>query len=106
MTRVIKWCLIIYLVKYSHDYNKFTWHNNLLFLKNIGSNNGNTKCGAEHVLLDLKQSTSALAGDPDPYPQVFQIPNAIPRYVQVSATRWLGATSQKLMGSQVLMVLK
>jgi hypothetical protein len=34
----------------------------------------------------VRQSTSALAGDPDPYPQVFQIQNAIPGSVQVSAT--------------------
>ena len=51
----------------------------------------------------LRQSTSALTSDLDPYPQVFQIPNAIPGSVRVSATRWLGAASQKLMGSQVLM---
>ena len=31
-------------------------------------------------------STSALAGDLDPYPRVFQILNAIPGSVQVSAT--------------------
>ena len=45
---------------------------------------------------------SALVGDPDPYPWVFQIQNAIPGSVRVSATGWLGAVSQKLMGQQVL----
>jgi hypothetical protein len=50
----------------------------------------------------LRQSTSALVGDPDPYPWVFQIQNAIPGSVRVSATGWLGAVSQKLAGSRVL----
>ena len=50
----------------------------------------------------LRQSTSALMGDPDPYPRVFQIQNAIPGSVRVSATGWLGAVGQKLTGSQVL----
>ena len=45
---------------------------------------------------------SALMGDLDPYPQAFQIQNAIPGSMWVSATRRLRATSQKLMGSQVL----
>ena len=45
---------------------------------------------------------SALMGDPDPYPQVFQIQNAIPGSVWVSATRQLGPVGQKLMGSQGL----
>ena len=53
------------------------------------------------VLYHLRQSTSALAGDLDPYPQVFQIQNAIPGSVWVTATRWLRAMSQKLMGSWV-----
>src|SRR5882762_2317277 len=34
----------------------------------------------------LRQSTSALMGDPDSYPRVFQIQNAIPGSVWVSAT--------------------
>jgi len=50
----------------------------------------------------LRQSMSALMGDLDLYPWVFQIQNAIPGSVQVSATRWLRAVSQKLTGSQVL----
>jgi hypothetical protein len=48
----------------------------------------------------LMQSTSALTGDLDPYPWVFQFWNAILGSVWVS-TGWLGATSQKLVGSQV-----
>ena len=52
--------------------------------------------------LRIRQSTSALAGDPDPYLRVFQIQNAIPGSVRVSPTGWLGAMSQKLVGSQVL----
>ena|SRR6267154_274187 len=35
----------------------------------------------------LRQSTSALVGDPDPYPRVFQVQNAIPGSAWVSATR-------------------
>ena len=35
----------------------------------------------------LRQSTSALAGDPDPYPQVYSNEISIPGSVQVSATR-------------------
>ena len=35
----------------------------------------------------VRLNTSALAGDPDPYPRVFQIQNAIPGFVWVSATR-------------------
>ena len=50
----------------------------------------------------VRLNTSALVGDPDPYPRVFQIQNAIPGSMQVSATRWLGAVSQKLVGSRVL----
>ena len=34
----------------------------------------------------IRLNTSALVGDPDPYPQVFQIQNAIPGSVRVSAT--------------------
>ena len=34
----------------------------------------------------VRQSTSALTGDLDPYTWVFQIPNAIPGSMQVSAT--------------------
>ena len=34
----------------------------------------------------VRLNTSALAGDPDPYPRVFQIQNAIPGSVRVSAT--------------------
>ena len=58
--------------------------------------------GTESVWWKLRLNTSALAGDPDPYPRVFQIQNAIPGSVQVSATGWLGAVSQKLAGSRVL----
>ena len=50
----------------------------------------------------IRQSTSALVNDLDLYPWVFQIQNAIPGSVQVSATRWLGAMSQKLVSSRVL----
>jgi hypothetical protein len=50
----------------------------------------------------LRQSTSVLMGDPDPYPWVFQIQNALPGSMRVSATRWLRAASQKLVGSRVL----
>jgi len=39
------------------------------------------------VVTALRQSMSALMGDPDPYPWVFQIQNAIPGSVRVSATR-------------------
>ena len=35
----------------------------------------------------LRQGMSALVGDPDPYPQVFQFQNAIIGSVRVSATR-------------------
>jgi len=35
----------------------------------------------------VRLNTSALVGDPDPYPRVFQIQNAIPGSVRVSATR-------------------
>ena len=34
----------------------------------------------------LRHFTSALAGDPDPYPRVFRIQNAIPGSARVSAT--------------------
>ena len=51
----------------------------------------------------LRQSTSALAGDPDPYLRVFQFQNTILGSMQVSATGWLGVVSQKLTGSQVPM---
>ena len=57
------------------------------------------------VMSPLRQSMSALTGDPHPYPQVFQFQNTILGSVQVSATGRLRATSQKLTGSQVLMVL-
>src|SRR5882762_7709017 len=40
----------------------------------------------------LRQSMSALVGDPDPYPWVFQFQNAIIGSV------WVPATSQKLVG--------
>ena len=49
----------------------------------------------------IRQSMSALMGNPDPYPWVFQIENAIPRSVWVSATGWPRAMSQKHMGFQV-----
>ena len=55
-----------------------------------------------HRLPVLKQSMSALVGDLDLYPQVFQIQNAIPGSVWVLATGWLGAISQNLRGSQAL----
>lgn len=50
----------------------------------------------------VRVSISALMSDPDLYPWVFQSWNAIPRFVWVSATRWLKAASQKFMGSWVL----
>jgi len=43
-------------------------------------------------VLELWQSMSAIVGDLDPYPWVFQFQNAILGSVWVSATRWLGAT--------------
>ena len=53
----------------------------------------------------VRLNTSALVGDPDPYPQVFQIQNAIPGSVWVSATGWLGAVSQNLRVLEYLRVL-
>ena len=52
----------------------------------------------------LRQSMSALVGDQDLYPWVFQLQNAVIGSVWVSATRWLKATSQKLVGSWVLVL--
>ena len=43
---------------------------------------------------ELRQSMSAPAGDPDPYPWVYSNDIPIPGSVQVSATRWLGLTGQ------------
>ena len=38
------------------------------------------------MTFQIRLNTSALAGDPDPYPWVFQIQNAIPGSIWVSAT--------------------
>ena len=57
------------------------------------------------VARPVRLNTSALVGDPDPYPQVFQIQNAIPGSVWVSATGWLGAVSQNLRVLEYLRVL-
>jgi len=85
-------------------------HNELEEIESNGDINNNNdneykedKESEDYDNEDIRQSTSALVGDLDPYPRVFQIPNAIPGSVQVSATGWLRATSHILMGSQVLM---
>ena len=49
----------------------------------------------------LRLSTSALAGDPDPYPQVFWALNVTPGSVKIFSHRSPGAMSQKPMGQWV-----
>jgi len=61
--------------------------------ENIGTTNVNI----------LRLSTSALAGDPDPNPQVFSFLIAILGSAPVSATGWLGSVSQVPINSQVPM---
>ena len=72
------------------SYNFAQFSLDLDWVEAIGSVQGAVNCKFEVQLGTcanlLGLSTSALAGDPDPYPWVFQILNAIPGSMQVSAT--------------------
>jgi len=54
---------IIYLIKYSHDFNKFTWHHNPIFWKNIGLNCGNTSPYECKVLSDSESAQKMIHDD-------------------------------------------
>ena len=53
------------------------------------------------TMLLLRLGTSALAGDPDPYPWVFWAPNVTPRSVKILSHGSPRAVSQKPVGQQV-----
>ena len=57
---------------------------------------------ARSAALTLGLGTSALAGDPDPYPRVFWALNVTPRSVKILSHGSPGAASQKPMGQRVL----
>jgi hypothetical protein len=48
--------------------------------------------------LDLRLATSALVGDPDPYPRVFWVPNVTPGSVKILSHGSPGSVGQKPMG--------
>ena len=57
IAQVFKWplaCNIIYLLKYTHEFSKLFWHHNLIFLKNISHDRGNTKQGNIGALAKVK----------------------------------------------------
>ena len=41
---------VFYPDKYSHEFSKFYWYHNSIFLKSIGHNHGNTNLDCEHLL--------------------------------------------------------
>jgi hypothetical protein len=49
----------------------------------------------------VRLGMSALMGDPDPYPQVFCMPNVTPRSAKILSHGSPGAVSQKPVGQQV-----
>ena len=49
-----------------------------------------------HNSLCLRLSTSAPAGDPDPYPRVYRLTESIPRFGQVIRHRWPRLAGQVL----------
>jgi hypothetical protein len=60
-----------------------------------------SKAALAAALWTVRLSTSALAGDPDPYPRVFWAPNVTPGSVKIFSHGSPGAASQKPMGQWV-----